>query len=192
MQLPRRQFLPECRKMAAIGVIANAAETSNLVKGFGCRQAYESLSCRNPRATVDGYGDFELRPMSVIARLPLGGVGMATERPFRCASALSSPSRTRLFAALSAAIVTMDARRSAAGGEAPAAEGTILPCRVMERSPGSWRLHRAVRVAAAHRSNTSMTIMRPPQQGSRGTSRSWGNSRSSPAACRHGRPPSVQ
>jgi hypothetical protein len=26
------------------------------VKGFGCRQAYESLSCRNPRATGDGYG----------------------------------------------------------------------------------------------------------------------------------------
>ncbi|SFU23417.1 hypothetical protein SAMN05518861_1641 [Mesorhizobium sp. YR577] len=37
------------------------------MKGFGCRQAYESLSCWNPRATFDGYGDFELRPMSEMA-----------------------------------------------------------------------------------------------------------------------------
>ena len=43
-----------------------------MVKGFGCRQAYESLSCRNPRATVDGYGDFELRPMSAMARPTVG------------------------------------------------------------------------------------------------------------------------
>jgi hypothetical protein len=26
---------------------------SDLLKGFGCRQAYESLSCRNPRAADD-------------------------------------------------------------------------------------------------------------------------------------------
>ncbi len=32
---------------------------NEMVKGFGCRQAYESLSCRKPRATVDGYGDFD-------------------------------------------------------------------------------------------------------------------------------------
>jgi len=44
--------------------------TSYKVKGFGCRQAYESLSCRNPRATVDGYGDFDLRSMSAMARPP--------------------------------------------------------------------------------------------------------------------------
>jgi hypothetical protein len=31
---------------------------AEMVKGFGCREAYESLSCRNPRATGDGYGDF--------------------------------------------------------------------------------------------------------------------------------------
>ena len=44
-------------------------ETSmaDMLKGFGCRKAYESLSCRNPRATGDGYGDFELRLMSAMA-----------------------------------------------------------------------------------------------------------------------------
>jgi hypothetical protein len=30
-----------------------------MVKGFGRRQAYESLSCRNPRAYYGVYGDFE-------------------------------------------------------------------------------------------------------------------------------------
>jgi hypothetical protein len=34
------------------------------VKGFGCREAYESLSCRNPRATGYGYGDFDSRLVS--------------------------------------------------------------------------------------------------------------------------------
>jgi hypothetical protein len=49
---------------------------SEMVKGFGCRQAYESLSCRNPRSTVGGYGDFELRPMSAMARPLLGSARM--------------------------------------------------------------------------------------------------------------------
>jgi len=40
---------------------------ADMVKGFGCRQAYESLSCRNPRATGYGYGDFEFRLMSAMA-----------------------------------------------------------------------------------------------------------------------------
>jgi len=83
-----------------------------MVKGFGRRQAYESLSCRNPRATVDGYGDFDLRPMSAMVLLPLGGAGMDAERPHRCVSARFSRSRTRLVATPSAAIVTMDARVS--------------------------------------------------------------------------------
>jgi hypothetical protein len=42
---------------------------SDMAKGFGCRQAYESLSCRNPRTTGDGYGDFDFRLMSATARL---------------------------------------------------------------------------------------------------------------------------
>ncbi|MGF6175726.1 hypothetical protein ABIE33_004034, partial [Ensifer sp. 4252] len=29
---------------------AKCAATADMVKGFGCRQAYESLSCRNPRS----------------------------------------------------------------------------------------------------------------------------------------------
>ena len=40
-----------------------------------------------------------------------------------------------------------------------------LPCRVMTRSPGSLSPCLAVRVADAEHSNTSMTIMRPPQHG---------------------------
>lgn len=48
---------------------ANAARRpmTGTAKGFGCRQAYESLSCRNPRATDYGYGDFGLRLMSAVA-----------------------------------------------------------------------------------------------------------------------------
>ena len=72
--------------------------TVDMLKGFGCRQAYESLSCRNPRGTVDGYGDFDLRAMSAMVLLPLGSVGMDGERPLRCASARFSQSRTRLEA----------------------------------------------------------------------------------------------
>jgi len=46
--------------------IASAGMT-DMLKGFGCLKAYESLSCRNPRATGDDYGDFELRLMSAMA-----------------------------------------------------------------------------------------------------------------------------
>lgn len=38
------------------------------MKSFGRRQAYESPRGRNPRGTVDGYGDFDLRPKSATAR----------------------------------------------------------------------------------------------------------------------------
>jgi hypothetical protein len=57
--------------------------TTLKVKGFGCRQAYESLSCRNPRATVDGYGDFDLRLMSAMARALQGSAAMDADRPLR-------------------------------------------------------------------------------------------------------------
>ena len=40
---------------------------TTIVKSFGRRQAYESPRGRNPRGTVDGYGDFDLRPMSAMA-----------------------------------------------------------------------------------------------------------------------------
>jgi hypothetical protein len=43
-----------------VSVISSA----EMVKGFGCREAYESLSCRNPRATGYGYGDFDPRLVS--------------------------------------------------------------------------------------------------------------------------------
>lgn len=40
---------------------------SGVVKSFGRRQAYESPRGKNPRGTVDGYGDFALRPKSAMA-----------------------------------------------------------------------------------------------------------------------------
>ena len=92
-----------------------------MVKGFGCRQAYESLSCRNPRATVDGYGDFELRPISAMARPTVGSAVMDADRPLRYASARYCRPRTVLVVGLSAATVTTGPRWSVAGGAAPAA-----------------------------------------------------------------------
>ena len=52
-----------------------------------------------------------------------------------------------------------------------------MSCRDMGRSPGSLPLRPAVRAAGSHRSNVSMTIMRPPQQGHAGR-KSSGSSRS--------------
>src|SRR5690606_36797054 len=77
------------------------------VKSFGRRQAYESPRGRNPRATGDGYGDFELRPVSAMARPPLGGAGMDADRPLRCAFARFSRPGTRFVATLSVAIITI-------------------------------------------------------------------------------------
>ena len=125
------------------------ASTTAMVKGFGCRQAYESLSCRNPRATIDGYGDFELRPMSAMARPKMGSAVVVAERPLRCDFAQSSRSRTRLVATLSADILATDTRGFVAGGGKPAADARTRSCRVMERSPGSLPSHPAVRVAAS-------------------------------------------
>ncbi|GLS21579.1 hypothetical protein GCM10007874_45960 [Labrys miyagiensis] len=59
------------------------ARTAAKVKGFGCREAYESLSCRNPRATVDGYGDFDLRLMSAMARPLEASAAMDADRLLR-------------------------------------------------------------------------------------------------------------
>ena len=86
------------------------------VKSFGRRQAYESPRGRNPRATGDGYGDFGFRQMSAMARPPSGSSGVNADRPLRCASARCCRDGRRLGAALSASIITIDARRSVAGG----------------------------------------------------------------------------
>lgn len=47
--------------------MANIISTADMMKGFGCREAYESLPCRNPRGTVEVYGDFDFRLMSAMA-----------------------------------------------------------------------------------------------------------------------------
>ncbi|WP_210326179.1 hypothetical protein, partial [Oricola nitratireducens] len=85
------------------------------VKVFGCRQAYESLSCRNPRATGEGYGDFDLRLMSAMVRRPPGSFVMDAGMPFGCASARCRQPGTRLVVALSALMITMDACGSVTG-----------------------------------------------------------------------------
>ena len=90
--------------------------TAAMVKGFGCRQAYESLSCRNPRATVDGYGDFDVWPMSTMARSPLGSARVGADRRRRCASARFSRRGTLLVVSLLAGTVTIGARGSVAVG----------------------------------------------------------------------------
>lgn len=69
------------------------------VKSFGCRQAYESPRGRNPRAAVGGYGDFDLRLMSAMARPRPGSGVMDAERPRRCASARFSRPGSRLVTA---------------------------------------------------------------------------------------------
>jgi hypothetical protein len=119
------------------------------VKSFGRRQAYESPRGRNPRATVGGYGDFDLGLISAMARPRPGSGVLDADRPLRCASARFSRPGSRLDATLLAAIITMNARGSVAGGGAPAAEVWIMPCRVMKQSPGSSPSHPAVRAAAS-------------------------------------------
>jgi hypothetical protein len=89
---------------------------SAVVKSFGRRQAYESPRGRNPRATGDGYGDFDFRLMSGMARPPPGSAAMNADRPLRCASARCCRPVGRLGAALSASGITMGACGSVAGG----------------------------------------------------------------------------
>jgi hypothetical protein len=89
---------------------------SAFVMSFGRRQAYESPRGRNPRATGDGYGDFGFRQMSAIARPPSGSSGVNADRPARCVAARCCWDGGRLGAALSAPMITMEARGFAAGG----------------------------------------------------------------------------
>ncbi|WP_292326426.1 hypothetical protein, partial [Mesorhizobium sp.] len=86
------------------------------VKSFGRRQAYESPRGRNPRATGDGYGDFDFRQMSAVVRPVSGGSGVDADGPLRCACARCCRDGGRLAAALSALMITMDVRRSVAEG----------------------------------------------------------------------------
>ena len=121
--------------------------------------------CRNPRPTVDGYGDFDLRPMSAMARPMVRSAVVDADRRLCCAGA-------RCCRAL------RPARRDSVGGDSH--HGRVrFRCR--KRSACGLKLdaamsgHGAVSrfVADAcggprgcfHRSNTSMTIMRPPQHG---------------------------
>jgi diguanylate cyclase (GGDEF)-like protein len=59
------------------------ADESAIVMSFGRRQAYESPRGRNPRATSDGYGDFNLQLVSAMARPPAGSLGIDADGPLR-------------------------------------------------------------------------------------------------------------
>lgn len=87
-----------------------------MLKGFGCREAYESLSCRNPRATVDGYGDFSLRLMSATAWPPPLGDAVDTDGPLSEAPAQPCSLCAQADGALRASLSTMGARGSVAAG----------------------------------------------------------------------------
>jgi len=86
------------------------------VKSFGRRQAYESPRGRNPRATTEGYGDFDLGLVSAMAQSPQGSAAIHADRPLRCASAWLCRSRARIIADLSAWMIAMDTCRSVADG----------------------------------------------------------------------------
>jgi hypothetical protein len=73
-----------------------------MVKGFGCRQAYESPSCRNPRATIDDYGDFGFRLMSSSVRRLPGSDRVDMDEPLRRFSARDCRHDERLTTTLSA------------------------------------------------------------------------------------------
>jgi hypothetical protein len=86
------------------------------VKSFGRRQAYESPRGRNPRATGDGYGDFDLRLVSAMTRPPLGSDGFDADGPLRLSTTLYCRLVARPDATPSASMITTDTRGSAAGG----------------------------------------------------------------------------
>ena len=90
--------------------------TAGMLKGFGCREAYESLSCRNPRATRGGYGDFGFRLMSGIVRPPSGSAGIDADGPLRPSTARCFRLGGTKLATLSILMITMGARGSVAGG----------------------------------------------------------------------------
>ncbi|WP_250889003.1 hypothetical protein [Mesorhizobium sp. dw_380] len=75
---------------AFAGFVQNIRRSAS-VKSFGRRQAYESPRGRNPRATGDGYGDFDLRQMSAMARPPPRSGGFDADGPLRCATSISAP-----------------------------------------------------------------------------------------------------
>ena len=144
------------------------AEHPRLLKGFGCRQAYESLSCRNPRAAGDFLWGFVPRgvPAAVANfRIGCGGdVVGAASRPDRRACSVDSDG-TGVRDDRRHGNVHITFRRPA-----PAWRGRTSNLAM----PGHGALPRfgALEAGGArgwhHRSNLSMTTMRPPQQGQGG------------------------
>lgn len=122
---------------------------TDMVKSFGCRQAYESLSCRNPRATVDSYGDFDFRLVSVMARPLSISLGMDADRPLRCASARCwwpAPGSSRLRRRRQSRLARVVPLPEADGLRL---ESWMMPCRIMAISPGLSPLLRAVRAVVS-------------------------------------------
>jgi len=89
------------------------------VKGFGCRQAYESLSCRNRRSTVDVYGDFDFRLMSAMARPFRGSAVIEMSGPLREVCARLSRLGVQSDTFLSVSMITMCAAEPLPETECP-------------------------------------------------------------------------
>ena len=90
-----------------------------------------------------------MRLVSEMARAPQGSAGTGVHGPPRLPAARHSRFGALGAAALPASTITMDARGPVAEGRAPAAEFRVIPCRVMERPPGSSPLFGAVPTAAS-------------------------------------------
>lgn len=84
------------------------------VSGAGRRTKVPEEGTRGPQATAMGISGF--RQMSAMARPPSGSSGVNADRPARCAAARCCWDGGWLGAALSAPMITMDARGFAAGG----------------------------------------------------------------------------
>ena len=66
--------------MSACRMQQAPSQSPKLLKGFGCRQAYESLSCRNPRAADDCLWGFVPRGVPApVANFRIGRGGHVVE-----------------------------------------------------------------------------------------------------------------
>ena len=138
---------------------------TDMVKGFGCHQAYESLSCRNPRAPHAGLWGKGI--LGDLGQAGHSGAG-AVRRPDPSPSLVDRPMRSARF-------VGSDAEYRGFGCPRHA-----LPCGplhgdcgpvAIQAMPGHGAFFRigAAVVGGARgwhqRANVSMMVMWPPQQG---------------------------
>lgn len=161
-----RIALCKCRQAGHVcsQMMEGAGGTTDKLKGFGCRQAYESLSCRNPRAAGGELWGFVFR----------GFPAAVANVRVRCYQGVEEVASGQVGETVAMTTVGFGYRETGATAKRTwhpvdrrrrgAAVRSTWPCRVMGRSPGLALLRQAVARGWHHRSNLSMTTMRPPQQ----------------------------